>query len=97
MMMIGTDSKERGDSSISFERKTSLFSLALSEILLINMWVHDIGRLQASNLSLLKVVLELNLQLFQKRKYAKILLLFHLIIGFLILFKDLRKLCCYLY
>jgi hypothetical protein len=61
----GTDSRERGEDHGAFERKTSLFSLALSEILIINMWCHDIGRFDGANYSLLKIVFELNLQLFQ--------------------------------
>ena len=68
---------------MAFERKTSLFSLALSEILIINLWFTDIGRLQASNLSLLKIVLELNLQLFGGNEcaslYRAISLSFHLV------------------
>lgn len=72
----GTDSKERGEENTAFEGKTSLFSLALSEILIINVNMKDIGSLKASNYSLLKFVLELNLQLFQKSKTSKTLLLF---------------------
>lgn len=52
----------------SFERKTSLFSLALAEVLMINMWVHDVGRFEGANYGLLKIVFELNLQLFQSSK-----------------------------
>ncbi len=52
----------------SFERKTSLFSLALAEVLMINMWVHDVGRFEGANYGLLKIVFELNLQLFQSAK-----------------------------
>jgi hypothetical protein len=40
------------------------------------MWMTDIGRQQASNYSLLRTVFELNLQLFQKAKTSKTLLLF---------------------
>merc|ERR1712137_1318157 len=72
----GTDSKERGEENTAFEKKTSLFSLALSEILIINVNAKDIGCLKASNFSLLKFVLELNLQLFQRKKTSKTLLLF---------------------
>jgi len=72
----GTDSKERGEENTAFEKKTSLFSLALSEILMINVNAKDIGCLKASNFSLLKFVLELNLQLFARSKTSKTLLLF---------------------
>lgn len=72
----GTDSKERGEENVSFEKKISLFALAISEVLLVNMWFQDIGRYNASNYALLKTVFELNLQLFQKNKTGKTLLLF---------------------
>ncbi|KAL9644517.1 hypothetical protein ABK040_009381 [Willaertia magna] len=76
MDLEGTDSKERGEENMSFERKISLFALAISEVLLVNMWMQDIGRYNAANYSLLKTVFELNLQLFQKDKTSKTLLLF---------------------
>ncbi|EFA78113.1 hypothetical protein PPL_08761 [Heterostelium album PN500] len=72
----GTDGRERGEDEKAFERKTSLFSLVLSSVLIINMWVHDIGRYNAANIALLKTVFELNLQLFQKKSSHKTLLLF---------------------
>lgn len=73
----GTDSRERGEDHGAFERKTSLFSLALSEILIINMWTTDIGLHDGANYGLLKIVFELNLQLFQASNNGnKTLLLF---------------------
>jgi hypothetical protein len=73
----GTDGRERGEEQKSFERKSSLFSLALAEVLIINMWHQDIGRHDAANYGLLKTVFELNLQLFGRaNKSAKTLLLF---------------------
>ena len=60
----GTDSKERGDQMMTFEQTTSLFALAMSDILLINMWYSDIGRFHGSNYGLLKVIFECNLKLF---------------------------------
>ncbi|GAB0496733.1 hypothetical protein MMPV_008049 [Pyropia vietnamensis] len=60
----GTDSRERGEEAANFERKSSLFALALSEVLVINLWAQDVGRFNAANLSLLRTVLELDLQLF---------------------------------
>ena len=73
----GTDSRERGEEHGAFERKTSLFSLALSEILIINMWTTDVGLHDGANYGLLKVVFELNLQLFQQSSNGnKTLLLF---------------------
>lgn len=64
MDLEGTDSRERGEDAATYERKSALFALALSEVLIINIWTQDVGRLQAANLSLLKTVMELDLQLF---------------------------------
>jgi Root hair defective 3 GTP-binding protein (RHD3) len=50
-----------------FERKSALFSLASSEILIINLWEHQIGLYQGANMGLLKTVFEVNLGLFGKR------------------------------
>eukprot|EP01027_Heterolobosea_sp_BB2_P017215 GEZU01024412.1.p1 GENE.GEZU01024412.1~~GEZU01024412.1.p1 ORF type:complete len:621 (-),score=134.70 GEZU01024412.1:110-1891(-) len=74
--MEGTDSKERGEENMTFERKTSLFALAMAEVLIVNMWMQDIGRYNASNYALLKTVFELNLQLFQRQRESKMLLHF---------------------
>ena len=60
----GTDSIEGGDDSRKFERQSSLFALALSDVLLVNVWFHDLGRHDASNMSLLRTVMEVHLQLF---------------------------------
>eukprot|EP00871_Galdieria_phlegrea_P000175 jgi/Galph1/1158/GphlegSOOS_G5738.1 len=73
----GTDSRERGEEAASFERKSTLFALALAEVLIVNMWAQDVGRYVAANLALLRTVLELNLQLFQNdREHRKTKLLF---------------------
>lgn len=75
MDLEGTDSKERGEESTAYERKVSLFALGIAEVLIVNIWMNDIGRYNASNYSLLKTVFELNLQLFQREK-SKTLLFF---------------------
>lgn len=64
MDLEGTDSRERGEDAASFERKSALFALALAEVLIVNIWTQDVGRFNAANLSLLKTVMELDLQLF---------------------------------
>lgn len=71
----GTDSRERGEDhgvrfhsfgdSLKrqvFERKTSLFSLALSEILIINMWTNDVGRYVLTRLFLIRHAQSLGLK-----------------------------------
>lgn len=57
-----------------FERKSALFSLAVAEVLIVNMWEHmvistiipKVGLYNGANMGLLKTVFEVNLQLFQK-------------------------------
>ncbi|EAY07674.1 hypothetical protein TVAG_273580 [Trichomonas vaginalis G3] len=72
----GSDSRERGDSDALFERKSSLFALALSELLVINMWESDIGRYNAANIPMLKTVMEVNVQLFLAQSTSKSKILF---------------------
>jgi len=69
----GTDSKERGENRLQFENCSSLFCLALSDVLLMNMWTQDVGRYTASNYSVLKMVFEMNLRLFEQRCAKKII------------------------
>ena len=76
MDLEGTDSGERGEDRTTFERQTSLYALAVAEVLLINMWEHDIGRYTASNYGILKTVFEVNLQLFDAEAMNKTVLLF---------------------
>jgi len=66
----GTDGLERGEDQ-SFERQLSLFGLSLADTLIINMWSVDVGRFNAANLSLLRTIFEVNLQLFSHDSYEK--------------------------
>ncbi|KAF9959348.1 Dynamin-like GTPase that mediates homotypic ER fusion, partial [Mortierella alpina] len=76
MDVEGTDGRERGEDQ-DFERKSALFSLATSEVLIVNMWEHQVGLYNGANMGLLKTVFEVNLQLFGKnRGKEKTLLLF---------------------
>ena len=70
----GTDAKERGDDRFRFEQCSSLFALAMADVLLINMWTNDIGRYTASNYGVLKIVFEQNLKLFQQESEKKIVI-----------------------
>lgn len=70
----GTDSRERGDDRMTFEQTTSLFALAIADVLLINLWTTDVGRYAASNYGLLKVIFEVNLKLFAQNQSQKKLL-----------------------
>lgn len=51
-----------------FERKSALFSMAVSEVLLVNIWEHQVGLYQGANMGLLKTVFEVNLGLFLAAK-----------------------------
>ncbi|KIJ18584.1 hypothetical protein PAXINDRAFT_8839 [Paxillus involutus ATCC 200175] len=66
MDVEGTDGRERGEDQ-DFERKSALFSLASSEVMIINLWEHQVGLYQGANMGLLKTVFEVNLGLFGKR------------------------------
>ncbi|KAG6375499.1 protein SEY1 [Boletus reticuloceps] len=83
MDVEGTDGRERGEDQVrliftspascrlialqDFERKSALFSLASSEVLIINLWEHQVGLYQGANMGLLKTVFEVNLGLFGKK------------------------------
>lgn len=67
MDVEGTDGRERGEDQ-DFERKSALFALATSEVLLVNIWEHQVGLYQGANMGLLKTVFEVNMQLFLKDK-----------------------------
>lgn len=70
----GTDSKERGEDRHHFEHCSSLFALALGDILIMNMWTQDVGRYTASNYGVLKMVFQMNLKLFQQECAKKVLI-----------------------
>jgi hypothetical protein len=70
----GTDSKERGDERLKFEYCSSLFALAMADVLIINMWTSDVGRYTASNYGTLKIVFEMNMKLFQQECAKRILI-----------------------
>lgn len=65
MDVEGTDGRERGEDQ-DFERKSALFALATSEVLIVNLWEHQVGLYQGANMGLLKTVFEVNVQLFLK-------------------------------
>lgn len=64
----GTDGLERGEDQ-SFDRHLSLFGLSVADTLIINMWAVDVGRFNGANLSLLRTIFEVNLQLFSHENY----------------------------
>ena len=58
MDLEGNDGRERGEDDTSFERKTALFALAVSDVVLINMWAKDIGRETGAGKPLLKTIFQ---------------------------------------
>uniref|UniRef100_A0A9I9DKB9 GB1/RHD3-type G domain-containing protein n=1 Tax=Cucumis melo TaxID=3656 RepID=A0A9I9DKB9_CUCME len=65
MDLEGTDERERGEDDTTFEKQSALFALVVSDIVLINMWYHDIGREQVAIKPFLKTVM---MRLFSPRK-----------------------------
>ncbi|KAL3520395.1 hypothetical protein ACH5RR_018544 [Cinchona calisaya] len=68
MDLEGTDGRERGEDDTTYEKQSALFALAVADVVIINMWCHDIGREQAANKPLLKTVFQVMMRLFSPRK-----------------------------
>ncbi|GAB2225509.1 hypothetical protein Droror1_Dr00006304 [Drosera rotundifolia] len=68
MDLEGTDGNERGEDDTAFESRSALFALAVSDVLLVNMWCTEVGRCRAGNIPLLRTVFEVMLQLSIPRK-----------------------------
>jgi len=71
----GTDSQVRGEDGAAFEHMSALFALAVSDVLMVNMWTSEIGRYKAASVGLLKTIFEVNLKLFTEQGRKKILFL----------------------
>jgi hypothetical protein len=54
----GSDGRERGEDDSSFERQSSLFALAIADVLLVNMWAKDVGREAGAGKPLLKTIFQ---------------------------------------
>ncbi|KAF8798982.1 P-loop containing nucleoside triphosphate hydrolase protein [Phlegmacium glaucopus] len=65
MDVEGSDGASRGDDQ-RFERKTALFALACSRLLIINIWENQVGLYNGANMGLLKIVFEEHLSLYGK-------------------------------
>lgn len=64
MDLEGSDGRERGEDDNSFERQSSLFALAVADILVVNMWAKDVGREAGAGKPLLRTIFQVNLKLF---------------------------------
>jgi hypothetical protein len=70
MDLEGSDGRERGEDDTTFERQSALFALACSDVLMINMFAVNIGRVQGSGSPLLKTVFQVwNLALHSIRSF----------------------------
>eukprot|EP00792_Barthelona_sp_PAP020_P014075 TRINITY_DN96_c0_g1_i1.p1 TRINITY_DN96_c0_g1~~TRINITY_DN96_c0_g1_i1.p1 ORF type:complete len:781 (+),score=251.90 TRINITY_DN96_c0_g1_i1:29-2371(+) len=69
----GTDSQERGDMT-QFEKRYCLFCLAISDVVLLNIWFHDIGREKATTFNLLRQIFISNVELYSESNRAKTVL-----------------------
>ncbi|KAI0516348.1 hypothetical protein KFK09_009020 [Dendrobium nobile] len=65
--LFRTNFREMDDDTV-FEKQSALFALAISDVVLVNIWCHDIGREHASNKPLLRTVFQVMLRLFSPRK-----------------------------
>lgn len=68
----GADSRERWEEKSKYEKSTALFGLALTNVLLVNLWLQEIGRFSACNYETLKLIFELNLRFFKSEQPKKI-------------------------
>lgn len=58
MDLEGSDGRERGEDDTNFERQAALFALAVADVLLVNIWCHDIGREHGSGKPLMKTIFQ---------------------------------------
>eukprot|EP00871_Galdieria_phlegrea_P002691 jgi/Galph1/3422/GphlegSOOS_G2100.1 len=56
MDVEGADSRERGVTGKAFQSRLAGFASSLSDVVLINLWFHDVGRAEAVGYSLLKAI-----------------------------------------
>jgi protein SEY1 len=59
----GCDSRERGEDDTNYERQTALFALSVSDVLIINIWCHDLGRETGAGIPLIRTIMQVNLKL----------------------------------
>ncbi|KAA8542740.1 hypothetical protein F0562_023892 [Nyssa sinensis] len=67
MDLEGTDGNEREEDD-KFDKWSALFALAVSHVVLLNLWANDIGRMHAANKPLLKIVFQVMRRIFGPRK-----------------------------
>ncbi|XP_028556728.1 protein ROOT HAIR DEFECTIVE 3-like isoform X2 [Dendrobium catenatum] len=68
MDLEGFDGRGGGEDEAAFEMQSALFALAISDIVLINMWCHDIGHVHGANIPQLQIVFQIMMWFFSPRK-----------------------------
>ena len=68
----GADSRERWEEKAAFEKRTALFGLVISNVLMVNVWLQEVGRFSGANYEILKLVFELNLRFFKSESPKKL-------------------------
>nr|CAD1832681.1 unnamed protein product [Ananas comosus var. bracteatus] len=56
MDVEGSDGRERGEDDTSFEKQSALFALTISDLMMVTIWLRDIGREQGGSIPLLRTV-----------------------------------------
>lgn len=74
MDVEGLDGNERGEDDTLFEKQSALFSLTVSDVLLLNMMFTDIGRVQGASYGLLKLIFEERVNIEEQKKTTVIIL-----------------------
>ncbi|XP_022764277.1 protein ROOT HAIR DEFECTIVE 3 homolog 2-like [Durio zibethinus] len=75
MDLEGNDGNERGEDDTAFEKQSALFALAIADIVIVNMWCHDVGREHGANKPLLRTVFQVMMSLFSARKTTMLFVL----------------------
>ncbi|XP_072979757.1 protein ROOT HAIR DEFECTIVE 3 homolog 1-like [Typha angustifolia] len=58
MDVEGYDGRERAEDNRAFERQIALLALTISDLMMVNMWLHDIGRVEGGSVPLLRTLFQ---------------------------------------
>lgn len=70
----GNDSMERAaENDNNFEKTVAMYALALSNLLIVNIWTKSVGTFEGSQYGILKILMEMSLKMF-KQEAPKVIL-----------------------
>ena len=69
----GSDSRERWQEKNTIEKKLSVFGIMISNLLIVNIWLNEIGRFSAASYEIIKFIMETHLQYFKNQSPKKLL------------------------